>query len=141
MKQAEDTKTHDLLAELAEPPYRAKLDKLAAILSHMETINHNTRQEMQALEKAGLKYATPHYRAERYLYLIHPQHNGERIREYVGADPAKITAALDAINRAHQFDRLAEGLAREEAKINAVEYQIDTATRATGNKFLLFATW
>lgn len=141
MKQAEDTKTRDFLAEQAEPPYRAKLDKLAAILSHMETINHNTRQEMQALQKAGLKYATPHYRAERYLYLIHPQHDGERIREYVGANPAKIAAALDAINRTHQFDRLAENLEREEARISAVEYQIETAIRATGNKLLQFATW
>lgn len=141
MKQAEDNKTRDFLTEQAKPPYLAKLEKLAAILSHMETINHNTRQEMQAMQKAGLKYATPHYRAERYLYLIHPQHNGERIREYVGADPAKIAAALDAINRAHQFDRLDENLKREEARISEVEYQLDTAIRATGNKLLLFATW
>lgn len=130
MKQAEDTKTRDLLAELAEPPYRAALDKLAAILNHMETINHNTRQEMQALQKAGLKYATPHYRAERYLYLIHPQHDGKRIREYVGADPAKIAAALDAINRAHQFDRLEEGLKQEEARISMAELHINAAIRA-----------
>lgn len=141
MKQTEDTKTRDLLDEQTKPPYLAKLEKLAAILSHMETINHNTRQEMQAMQKAGLKYATPHYRAERYLYLIHPQHNGERIREYVGADPAKISTALDAINRAHQFDRLAENLEREEARINEVEHQLDTAIRATGNKLLQFATW
>jgi hypothetical protein len=141
MKQAEDTKTRDFLAEQAKPPYLAKLEKLAAILTHMETINHNTRHEMHALQKAGLKYATPHYRAERYLYLIHPQHNGERIREYVGADPVKIAAALDAINRAHQFDRLDDNLKREEARISAVEYQLDMAIRATGNKLLQFATW
>lgn len=141
MKQTEDDKTRYFLAEQAKPTYLAKLEKLAAILSHMETINHNTRQEMQVLQKAGLKYATPHYRAERYLYLIHPQHNGERIREYVGADPAKIAAALDAINRAHQFDRLAEDLKREEARMNEVEYQLDRAIRATENKLLQFAAW
>jgi len=141
MKQAEDNKTKDLIDELAKPPYRNKLEKLTAILEHMEIINHNIRQEMQGLENAGLKYATPHYRAERYLYLIHPQHDGERIREYVGADPAKITAALDAINRAHQFDRLTEELKREEAKISTIEYQLDSAIRATGNKLLKFNLW
>lgn len=141
MKQAEDDKTRDLLDEQVKPQYRAKLDKLAKILNHMETINHNTRQEMQELQKAGLKYATPHYRAERYLYLIHPQHDGERIREYVGTNPAKITAALDAINRAHQFDRLTEELEREESKIRIIEYQLDTAIRTTGNKLLGFSLW
>ncbi len=141
MRQPEDTKTGYLLDKQTEPPYLSKLKKLAAILEHMEIVNHNIREKMAELKKDGLKYATPHYRAERYLYLIHPQKDGERVREYVGTNPAKITEALDAINRGHQYERLAEELKREETKIGMVEYQIDTAIRATGNKLLQYNAW
>ena len=69
------------------------------------------------LKRAGLVYATEHWREGRYLYLVHPQHDGERKREYVGTDPKKIKAAQDAIARARDYDALAERARQIEATL------------------------
>lgn len=50
--------------------------------------------------------ATPSYHRDahgepRYLWLIYPQRNGERKREYIGSKPDKITAALARV-QAHR---------------------------------------
>lgn len=131
MKQAENSKTMDML-ETTKTGYVATLQRIKAILDNLDMLAHNTEQEMAALKTAGVKYATPHYRAGRYLYLIHPQKDGERVREYIGADPEKITAALDAINRAHQYDQLAETLKRDQQKTGSIQYYLDMAIKASG---------
>jgi len=69
------------------------------------------------IKRAGLIYATEHWREGRYLYLVHPQHDGERKREYVGTDPKKIKAAQDAIARARDYDALAERARQIEATL------------------------
>lgn len=68
---------------------------------------------MAKLERAGLIYATEHWRRDgksgkpAYLYLLHPSHAGEaRKREYVGLDAKKIKLARDGIQRAKEFDEL-----------------------------------
>ena len=73
------------------------------------------KKRMALLKRAGLIYATKHWREGRYLYLVHRQHDGERKREYVGTDPRKIKAAQDAIARARDYDALAERVRQIEA--------------------------
>lgn len=41
-----------------------------------------------------------------YLYLIYPDVDGKRKREYIGADSKKQNEALEAIERAKEYDRL-----------------------------------
>jgi len=62
--------------------------------------------QMRALKKAGLVYASPHWRAKKYFYLIHPSTADGRIREYVGTDRDKIADAQAGIERAAQYDEL-----------------------------------
>lgn len=71
--------------------------------------------EMEILAAAGIIDASPFYQQGKYLYLIHPMRGGERKREYIGSDQAKIDVALACIDRykifkAHQEEM--EGISR-----------------------------
>lgn len=71
-------------------------------------------KELQALKKAGLIYASEHWRKDgqgeaKYFYLLYPSKVGEkRRREYVGCDAESIQKARDGIERARKFDQLTE---------------------------------
>lgn len=97
--------------------YTADLDQVAARLptliasagAKIEAI----ASRMAQLKKAGLIYATEHWRKDRktgepmYLYLLYPSHVGEkREREYIGCDPEKVAAARAGIQRGKEFDQL-----------------------------------
>lgn len=105
------------MARKTSRTYTAELDQVASALpaliaaagSKIEAIS----ERMAQLKKAGLIYATEHWRKDRktgeptYLYLLYPSHVGEkREREYVGCDPGKIQAARDGIQRGKEFDDL-----------------------------------
>jgi hypothetical protein len=85
--------------------------------------------QMAALEKAGLIYATEHWRKDasgelKYFYLLYPQKPDEaRRREYIGSDAAKIEAARAGMRRAQEFDGLA-------AKLATMRSQVSQATQA-----------
>lgn len=87
---------------------RADLDKTAA--------------RMAELKKAGLVYATEHWRKSngeaKYLYLVHPMKNGDRPSpDYIGCDPVKIAEARAGLSRAREYDDLAR---HERAIVNAL---------------------
>ena len=73
--------------------------------------------DLPFLSAAHIQALLEHWREGRYLYLVHPQHDGERKREYVGTDPKKIKAAQDAIARARDYDALAERARQIEATV------------------------
>ncbi|HEP9230343.1 TPA: hypothetical protein VDV27_005218 [Pseudomonas aeruginosa] len=77
---------------------------LPGVIAKLDAELATAQKRMAQLKRAGLVYATEHWREGRYLYLVHPQHDGERKREYVGTDPKKIKAAQDAIARARDYD-------------------------------------
>jgi len=51
------------------------------------------------LEKQSYTQATEHWKEGKYLYLVHPMQNGSRVREYIGADPAKVEWARQRVKR------------------------------------------
>jgi hypothetical protein len=62
--------------------------------------------EIQELEDAGIARAAfrscrnPHYREDKYLYLIYPtQPDGSRKREYIGNKPEAVQEALARVER------------------------------------------
>jgi hypothetical protein len=56
--------------------------------------------EIQELEDAGIAGANPHYREDKYLYLIYPtQPDGSRKREYIGNKPEAVQEALARVER------------------------------------------
>mgnify|MGYP003383497080 CR=1 FL=1 len=100
--------------------HTAELAKLAAdvpgLIDALETEIAEVVASMAELKKAGLIYATEHWRKDakgepKYFYLLYPQKNGEaRRRDYVGCDAESIEKARAGIVRAGEYDKLAEAL-------------------------------
>jgi len=87
------------------------LDEISQDLHALHTHLAALHAQIAALETAGVTPATPHWRKDqhgrpRLLYLLHPSHNGQRKREYIGADPAKQAQALARVQRYQQRDQL-----------------------------------
>lgn len=90
-------------------------DQLPALIEGRRTTLAAKKAQMTELEKAGLTYASEHWREGKYMYLIYPTHDGQRPRKYVGTDPQKVAAARAGIARAQEFDRLADETRKIEA--------------------------
>ncbi len=114
----------DHTEELAEKMLKeaSRLPRLIESLAHA---HQQIVSRMNDLERAGLIHATPHYRQGKYLYLIHPMKDGERRREYIGADPGKIEKALEAVNRVHKYEALSHKLARLEGALSKGRHDLD----------------
>ena len=81
--------------------------------------------------------ATPHYHKDahgepRYLYLIHPQKDGERIREYIGSKPHKISIALGRVHTYHKLTRVLRQAADIRTRLDLVSRYLAAALRAAG---------
>lgn len=119
MKQAEDTKTRDMLEQ--EPITR----QIERLLQERLAIAKKLQAQIDDLEKLGTVLASPNYKAGKYLYLIHPTaQDGSRKREYVGADPGKIREAMEAINRYNEVQDLKRELGSNEHRIRRAEQDL-----------------
>jgi hypothetical protein len=114
----------------------ARLSEFAAtlpgLIESLEVERLELERQMAALETLGLIYANPHWRDQKYLTLLYPMQPGEpRRRDYVGKDPQKVEDALQAVQRAKDYDQLAarakrlqeaaiEGCARLQSAISAL---------------------
>lgn len=108
MKQPEDTHTADLLEaddkRLAD--YRRKMKRIEETIKMDLEMLDQLNKEKADIEQQGFTFGTIHYKAGKYAYLIRPQQDGERKREYIGADPINIQAAEDRIKRAKRHKEL-----------------------------------
>lgn len=81
----------------------------ADITTEMEVLEAKIQgidDEIQSLLKAGLAEGKPHWRDEKYLYLIYPtKEDGTRYKEYIGNNPQKIN---DALLRVERYERWIE---------------------------------
>lgn len=122
MKQAEDTKTIDVFdlpiivtLRQIEQQIREKAEKIAEL-----------EGKIRALEKMGTVNASLHYKAGRYLYLIHPTHeSGDRVRQYIGAQPEKIREAQESVNRYHEAQELKNILKMHNTNMTQADYQME----------------
>lgn len=124
--------------------HTAELVKLAGDIPGMiEALEGQIVQvaaDMAALKKAGLIYATEHWRKDadgqpKYFYLLFPQKNGEpRRRDYIGCDPVKIEEARAGIVRAEQYDRLAEQAVALESRVRWIGDALREARRYLAGK-------
>ena len=78
---------HSMDAEDQADRMRAEASKLPELIESLSNQCREIHARMHELKRAGLIYAKPHYRQGKYLYLIYPMKDGERRREYIGADP------------------------------------------------------
>lgn len=126
MKQAEDNRTKDAF----ELPTIERLRQIENIIMEKAQKIWELEREIRLLEEKGTVNASLHYRAGRYLYLIHhTDENGDRIRQYVGAQPEKIKEAQDSVNRYHEAQELKRILNTHKNKIIKTDYMLDDITR------------
>lgn len=92
--------------------------------------------QINAIEQAGITNATPYFRDERYMYLIHPTdpQTGERKREYIGADAAKQTEAYARIHRHKQHQELTTQADSLKYKLHAVIFSLRRILSELGAK-------
>lgn len=91
--------------------------------------------KMARLKKAGLIYATEHWRRNnngepKYFYLLYPLQAGEkRKRKYIGTDPKKIRSAQEAIQRSIEYDDLSRGLDELRRWVGQIHLDLNDAER------------
>jgi hypothetical protein len=116
---------------------------LPARIIVLEQAMKTIEARMTTLKKAGLIYATEHWRTRpaksdggtgsatrRYMILVYPMKAGERPSPtYIGCDEDKIKAAQEGIARAGEYDKAARELEGLEAAIRASEYAFDELNR------------
>lgn len=101
-------------------------DQIASIKASIDL----EEAEMKTLKDAGLIYAGTWYKSGKYLYLIHPSDGfGYRKREYVGAEPEKIAAALEGIERGRKYDKAKARRNRLRDELNTIQYHLMNAER------------
>lgn len=93
------------------------------------TVKH-LRKEQAALKKAGISYGSPHYKQGKYLRIVKPSKAGEkRDFDYIGADPLKQQAALDALERGRQYDELGKQAEALQASMASLETALASVVR------------
>nr|CAC79150.1 hypothetical protein 15.4 kDa [uncultured bacterium] len=125
--------------------HTAELVKLSAdllpLIEALEVEIETVSQRMAALKKAGIIYASEHWRKEKgepkYFYLLYPQQPGEpRKREYIGCDPERIAEARQGIARSKEYDELATILAGLTSRVHHVTQAMHEARRyLTGKRW------
>lgn len=103
----------------------AELQRLAAIaptaIKSITAERERIEMERRRLVRAGMVDASAHYRAGKYLYLVHRQVEGARTREYVGVDPVSVERALARIERFVRHEALRRDLDRLDQSIQSLE--------------------
>ena len=111
-KQTVDKSTKEMHLVTTWDKKEDALKKVAEVIKKLQglEIEYNEKKEALAtVEAAGYNYAGTTYKAGKYLYLVYPSVDGQdRRREYVGADPAKISEAMAMTRSA--FARCSSGL-------------------------------
>lgn len=83
--------------------------------------------QIRALESEGLTDGKPTWNSGKYLYMYHPnpKSKGGRDRRYVGSDPVKVQAALEAVDRTAKHQTLMKKYNATEALINRIGEALD----------------
>lgn len=114
--------------------------ELPALIEGLEADIAAVSARMAELKKAGLVYASEHWRKDandepKYFYLLYPQQHGEpRRRDYIGCDTAKIAEARAGIARAKEYDELAAHLSSLSGRVHYVAGTLQDARRYLTSK-------
>ncbi len=111
------------------------LEKLETAIRSIESRRDAIQAEMDEINRLGFCDAKPHYRDGKYLYLIHPMVDGERKREYIGADPEKIMDALARIARKDRYEQLEQELGEVNWIMSQVHQHLWSAISAATPKW------
>lgn len=103
-----------------------KVERISEQLDCLKALRLNLMAEYQALEVSPRVAATPYWHQQRYLYLIRPQKDGKRVREYIGAQPERIDEALAAVRREQRYQEVCRELQQIEGQIRTATFKLDS---------------
>ncbi len=109
-------------------------DHISQAIEDLETRLHDLETAAARLKFLDPVDATPSYHKDshgepRYLYLIHPQKNGERVREYIGCKPVKINIALGRVRTHHKLVKVLRQAADVRTRLALVNRYLAAALR------------
>lgn len=102
--------------------------KMHDLLEHMEQVGHELAildEKLGELEDLERYHAGTYWRDDKYLYIIYPSENGQRKREYIGADPEKVAEALAPIRRHKLYTYLCNEFERKMLQYRGFKVEID----------------
>lgn len=76
-----------------------RLEQVALTMRKIQIAIEGVDYQISQIEELGYVKATEWWKGGKYLYLVHPQRNGQRVREYIGADPEAVEAARQRVKR------------------------------------------
>lgn len=103
-----------------------KVWRISEQLDSLKSLRVNLLDEYQALQDSPRVAATPYWHQQRYLYLVRPQKDGKRVREYIGAQPERISEAMAAVRREQRYQEVCRELQQIEAQIRTATFKLDS---------------
>lgn len=103
-----------------------KMDRITEQLDNLKALRVNLLDEYQTLNSATRVAATPYWHQQRYLYLVRPQKDGKRVRDYIGSQPERVNEALAAVRRELRFQDVCRELQQIEAQIRTATFKMDS---------------
>jgi PAS domain-containing protein len=112
---------HRLLEENSNDSLDSKIERIPDHIDQLKQKKVVRLDEKRTLETTTLIYATPYWHQEKYLYLIHPKKDNERLREYIGTKKEKVEQALNSVKRGKRYTQVCK-------EIDEINQQLRTAT-------------
>ncbi|MDH1055776.1 MULTISPECIES: PAS domain S-box protein [Pseudomonadaceae] len=103
-----------------------KVWRISEQLDSLKSLRVNLLAEFEVLQDSPRIAATPYWHQQRYLYLVRPQKDGKRVREYIGAQPERINEALAAVRREQRYQEVCRELQDIEEKIRTSTFKLDS---------------
>lgn len=102
-----------------------KLKIINGTMYQMEERLETIERELAQLEEHERITASVHWRDGKYLVLVYPtDKDGNRKRQYIGSDPAKVKEALDAVQRQERYEQLSQEKLDLRHKINWIDHDL-----------------
>lgn len=118
--------------------FRDSVVRVHEELKRIEIAHALLSEDISELEKLGVVNATPQYKNEKYLYLVHPfgafqrknKKTGEmedyRKHEYIGRDEEKIADAYAKVERFDKWRKLTAERSELEERISLLNVRISS---------------
>ncbi|MDH0896614.1 MULTISPECIES: PAS domain S-box protein [unclassified Pseudomonas] len=103
-----------------------KVWRISEQLDSLKSLRVNLLAEFEALQGSPRIAATPYWHQQRYLYLVRPQKDGKRVREYIGAQPERINEALASVRREQRYQDVCRELQGIEENIRTSTFKLDS---------------
>ena len=117
----DNSDSHKLLENNSNDSLDSKIEKIPDHIDQLKQKKMIRLEEKTILETTDLIYATPYWHQEKYLYLIHPKKDNQRLREYIGTKKEKVEQALNSVKRGKRYLQVCK-------EIDEINQQLRTAT-------------